>query len=138
MGCLNELRNSCSHKAKIVMHMAHIYLKARSHILTRLNCLVGSVSVGICDRGLQQQSGHLSRQIRRVGKLEMSKINDLIVGSWEGQLVYVTPLTTRHDGPIAGYAPGFYIDYTGNAICYIKSTSIKKSSISDTGYIPEV
>ena len=38
------------------------------------------------------------RLIRRVVNLEMSKINDPIVGSWEGELVYVTPLTTRLDG----------------------------------------
>ena len=58
-----------------------IGVKARSHITTRLNCLVGSLSVSIWDQGLQQQSGAFVRLIRRVGKLEMSKIKDPIVGS---------------------------------------------------------
>ena len=59
-------------------------LKARSHIPTRLNSCVGSVSVGICDQGLQQRSGAFPRLIRRVVKLEMLKINDPIVGTGRG------------------------------------------------------
>ena len=78
-------------------------LKGRSHIPTRLNSRVGSLSVCIWDRGLQQQSGLVVRLIRRVVRLEMSKINDPIVGSFEGLLVYVTPITTRPDGRRANF-----------------------------------
>ena len=55
--------------------------KARSHIPTRLNSWVGSLSVGIWDRALQQQLGAVVRPTSRVVRLEMSKINDPIVGS---------------------------------------------------------
>ena len=73
-------------------------VKVRSHIPTRLNHRVGSLSVGIWDQGLQQQLGPFVRLIRRVVKLEMLKINDLIVVSLEVQLGYGTPLTTQLDG----------------------------------------
>ena len=85
-------------------------VKARSHILTRLNSLVGSLSVCIWDRGLQHQSGVFVQLNRRVGKLEMSKINHPIVGSFEGPLACVTPITTRLDGRRAKF---YIIIYQG-------------------------
>ena len=61
-------------------------VKPRSHIPTRLNSWVGSLSVGIWDRGSQQQLGPFVRLIRRVVNLEMFQINDWIVGSIYGSV----------------------------------------------------
>ena len=63
-----------------LLSWVEVSLKPRSHIPTRLNHRVGSLSVSIWDRGLQQQSGAFPRRTCRVGKLEMLKINDPIVG----------------------------------------------------------
>ena len=51
--------------------------------------------VGVWDRALQQELGTFPRPTRRVGNLEMFKINNSIVGGLKGHSAFVAPFTTR-------------------------------------------
>ena len=56
---------------------------------------IGKGSRGIWDQALQQELGTFPRPTRRVGKLEMFKINNSIVGGLKGHSAFVAPFTTR-------------------------------------------